>query len=140
MKQLRARGLYRPPSTNMSTQIFTALDFRACFFGGLFLSISLAIACYGRPYVIFAYNCFLKPFTNPSEKGSAGGQQDALESFYKGQAAIYDSTRAWLLRGREEMLALAAAQLRLKNEREGFRKRVWVDVGFFSSFLSNCCL
>lgn len=98
-------------------------------YGAVLLSISLAISFIGRDYLIFAYNCFLKPFIS-KPKGSTGGQQDALEAFYKGQAAIYDSTRSTLLRGRDEMLALAAAQLRLKNEREGFRKRVWVDVSF----------
>ena len=109
--------------------------------GALSLAASLAaiaILVYGQPYLVFAYNCFLKPISNSSRTARGkdqehttartGGQQDALESFYKGQAAIYDATRARLLRGRDEMLALAAAQLRLKNQRQGFRKRIWVDV------------
>jgi betaine lipid synthase len=44
-------------------------------------------------------------------------------------------TRKALLKGREEMLALAAAQLRFKAEKQGGsaeKKRIWVDVGFFS--------
>lgn len=115
----------------MATQILTALKLESYFIGGLLLCSSItlyAFAYYGGPYFIFAYNCFLKPFTATSEKGTKGGQQDALESFYKGQATIYDATRSRLLRGREEMLALAAAQLRMRNSKEGFRKRVWVDV------------
>src|SRR5579859_2004796 len=53
-----------------------------------------------KPYWLFFYSCFLKPY----EKGdmSEGGQQDALESFYRGQAQIYDATRKNLLRGRED--------------------------------------
>ncbi|KAG9643767.1 hypothetical protein KCU64_g11622, partial [Aureobasidium melanogenum] len=34
----------------------------------------------------FAYSCFLKPHTGDK----TGSQQDALESFYKTQAGIYD--------------------------------------------------
>jgi betaine lipid synthase len=48
-------------------------------------------------------------------------------------------TRKALLKGREDMLALAAAQLRAKAEKpEGSaaRKRIWVDVG--SPFTSSC--
>lgn len=86
----------------------------------------------GLPYLIFAYNCFLKPY----KTSRAGDQQDALESFYKGQAAIYDATRARLLRGRAEMLALAAAQLKHKNQSERFQRRVWVDVGLLPSVFS----
>lgn len=106
--------------------------------GALSLAASLAaiaVFVYGQPYLVFAYNCFLKPISNPSpasrgkdQGDTAAGQQDALENFYKGQTAIYDATRARLLRGRDEMLGLAAAQLRLKNQRQGFRKRIWVDV------------
>jgi betaine lipid synthase len=101
------------------------------FLGGLLVVTTVSVylvTYYAGPYVVFAYNCFFKPIGTSSEKGSLGGQQAALESFYKGQAAIYDATRSRLLKGREEMMALAAAQLRLKNEREGFKKRVWIDV------------
>jgi betaine lipid synthase len=42
-------------------------------------------------------------------------------------------TRKALLKGREDMLALAAAQLRFKAEKQenggAGRKRIWVDVG-----------
>ncbi|KAH0048743.1 hypothetical protein KCU96_g24158, partial [Aureobasidium melanogenum] len=52
------------------------------------------------------------------------------ESFYKTQAGIYDVTRSRLLRGREDMLAMAAAQLRFQLEQGQYtRKPIWVDVG-----------
>ncbi|KAG9743367.1 hypothetical protein KCU71_g4284, partial [Aureobasidium melanogenum] len=74
----------------------------------------------------FAYSCFLKPHTGDT----TGSQQDALESFYKTQAGIYDVTRSRLLRGREDMLAMAAAQLRFQLEQGQYpRKPIWVDVG-----------
>lgn len=83
-----------------------------------------------RSLLLFAYSCFLKPH----EGDGKGTQQDALESFYKTQAGVYDSTRRALLKGREDMLALVAAQLEAKAEggktKPGKQtKRVWVDVG-----------
>ena len=45
----------------------------------------------------------------------------------------YDVTRKALLKGREDMLALAAAQLQSKAEKRDSgaqRNRIWVDVGF----------
>ena len=78
--------------------------------------------------LLFFYSCFLKPHST----GAKGTQQDALESFYSGQAGIYDVTRNTLLKGREDMLALVAAQLRAKADkttRGPNQKRVWVDVG-----------
>ncbi|KAI1348426.1 hypothetical protein F5Y01DRAFT_212598 [Xylaria sp. FL0043] len=76
---------------------------------------------------LFIYSCFLKPH----EGDSKGNQQDALESFYKSQASIYDATRKRLLKGREDMLALAAAQLALKAKSVDSIKarRIWVDIG-----------
>ncbi|KAI0546465.1 hypothetical protein F4679DRAFT_410210 [Xylaria curta] len=76
---------------------------------------------------LFFYSCFLKPH----EANSKGNQQDALESFYKAQAGAYDATRKGLLRGREDMLALAAAQLTLKTKRvnSNTTKKIWVDIG-----------
>ncbi|KAJ9194895.1 hypothetical protein DTO164E3_7099 [Paecilomyces variotii] len=77
-------------------------------------------------YLKFAYASFLKPH----EKGG-NGQQQALESFYKTQASVYDATRSRLLRGREDMLGLLAAQLKLKSEKQGAKaqKPIWVDIG-----------
>lgn len=122
--------------------MFTPLDVELFMLGSFLFFTSLAlyfILNYGRPYAIFFYSCFLKPFSRERSVGRGGtssGQQDALESFYKGQAAIYDTTRGMLLKGREEMLALAAAQLKLRAEKQEFnskkvveRERIWVDIG-----------
>jgi len=82
-----------------------------------------------KSFMLFFYSCFIKPH-NGDQKGT---QQDALESFYATQAGAYDKTRKVLLRGREDMLALAAAQLEFRGEKNGTRgekKRIWVDVGY----------
>lgn len=51
------------------------------------------------------------------------------ESFYKAQADVYDATRLKLLRGREDMLGLVAAQLKHRAEAGLISQRpVWVDV------------
>ncbi len=77
------------------------------------------------PYWRFFYASFLKPHTTVS----TNGQRDALESFYSSQADAYDVTRARLLKGREDMLALAAAQLKFREGGEDMPKhRIWVDV------------
>jgi len=78
-------------------------------------------------FLRFFYASFLKPH---SGDGTGNGQQDALESFYKAQAGVYDATRKRLLRGREDMLGLVAAQLLQKaaKNRTHDPKRIWVDV------------
>ncbi|CZR55143.1 related to S-adenosylmethionine:diacylglycerol 3-amino-3-carboxypropyl transferase [Phialocephala subalpina] len=78
-------------------------------------------------FLRFFYASFLKPHTGDS----GNGQQDALESFYKAQAGVYDATRKRLLRGREDMLGLVGAQLVQKaaKERTHDTKRIWVDIG-----------
>lgn len=78
-------------------------------------------------FLRFFYASFLKPHTGD---GTGNGQQDALESFYKAQAGVYDATRKRLLRGREDMLELVAAQLvnKAASERTHDSKRIWVDV------------
>ncbi|KAJ5172684.1 hypothetical protein N7492_005277 [Penicillium capsulatum] len=77
-------------------------------------------------YFKFIWANFLKPHDK-----KAGDQQDALESFYKTQATVYDTTRHRLLRGREDMLGLVAAQLKFKQEKREIKvgKAIWVDVG-----------
>ncbi|KAL5332171.1 hypothetical protein BJX70DRAFT_408338 [Aspergillus crustosus] len=77
-------------------------------------------------YLKFIYASFLKPH----DKGG-NSQQDALESFYKTQATVYDATRKRLLRGREDMLGLVAAQIKYKVENKELRKGkpIWVDIG-----------
>lgn len=77
-----------------------------------------------RSLLQFCYGCFLKPH----EDDGTGSQQGALESFYKAQAGIYDATRSTLLRGREDMLGLVAAQLLYDNPNVSGERRVWVDV------------
>ncbi|KAH9941865.1 uncharacterized protein BXZ73DRAFT_75037 [Epithele typhae] len=81
-------------------------------------------------YAKFAYACFLKPLDlgNSSEVKTLSGQQRALEGFYRTQASIYDTTRGTLLHGREDMLQLAAAQLKHRY-RNRETKPIWVDVG-----------
>ncbi|KAI9810421.1 MAG: hypothetical protein M1826_003637 [Phylliscum demangeonii] len=80
-----------------------------------------------RSFALFFYASFVKPHTGD---GHGHRQQDALESFYKSQASVYDATRARLLRGREDMLALAAAQVQHRTSLDGpGRDRVWVDIG-----------
>lgn len=77
-------------------------------------------------FLRFFYGCFLKPHTGD---GTGNGQQDALESFYKAQAGVYDATRKRLLCGREDMLGLVAAQLTEKSATNEKRKKpIWVDV------------
>ncbi|KAI9833063.1 MAG: hypothetical protein M1819_003896 [Sarea resinae] len=75
----------------------------------------------------FFYASFLKPH----EKNHNGSQEYALESFYKSQASAYDFTRKRLLRGREDMLGLVAAQLRLKSLNGTLKesRATWVDIG-----------
>lgn len=81
-------------------------------------------------FLRFFYASFLKPHTGD---GTENGQQDALESFYKAQAGVYDATRKRLLRGREDMLGLVAAQLVQKaaKDRTHDSRRIWVDVNIF---------
>ncbi|KAL2872364.1 class I SAM-dependent methyltransferase [Aspergillus lucknowensis] len=77
-------------------------------------------------YLKFIYANFLKPHDR-----SGSSQQDALESFYKTQATVYDATRKRLLRGREDMLGLVAAQLKYKVDNKELHtgKAIWVDIG-----------
>ncbi|KAH7046041.1 hypothetical protein B0J12DRAFT_149765 [Macrophomina phaseolina] len=77
-------------------------------------------------YLRFVWGCFIKPHSGDR----TGNQQDALESFYKQQASVYDATRAKLLHGRDDMLGLVAAQLQHKANAGLYpRKPVWIDVG-----------
>lgn len=56
---------------------------------------------------------------------------DDLEDLYPfHQADIYDGTRKILLRGREDMLGLTAAQLLYSQSKGSLRRKpVWVDIG-----------
>ncbi|OCK87620.1 uncharacterized protein K441DRAFT_670456 [Cenococcum geophilum 1.58] len=109
----------------------------AFFFLGIFLTTVFVIAFRSRKspseathtihaYLKFFYACFVKPHTGDG----TGSQQDALESFYKAQADVYDATRAKLLHGRDDMLGLVAAQLKYRTQAGLIPKKpVWVDVG-----------
>ena len=77
-----------------------------------------ASPCRLQAFLLFCYCCFLKL------QGDRSTQQGFLESFYKKQAAVYDTTRVCLLQGRTEMLALVAAQLKARSKSQ----RVWIDV------------
>ncbi|KAK9463043.1 uncharacterized protein V1516DRAFT_671814 [Lipomyces oligophaga] len=99
------------------------------FAGILALAASLNFAV-AKSVFIFAYNCFFKPFSGSKDLTD---QQAALESFYQGQASIYDITRSTLLQGREMMLELAAAHLDSKTSFSAVAgskpKPVWIDIG-----------
>ncbi|GAA5959377.1 hypothetical protein JCM21900_000709 [Sporobolomyces salmonicolor] len=71
----------------------------------------------------FAWNCFFQPL------GKNANQEGRLNRFYAGQASIYDSTRAKLLRGRSTMLRLSAAHLRQQRKANPDKRLVWVDIG-----------
>jgi len=77
--------------------------------------------------LVFAWNCFLKPFL----RGSSGDHQGRLNAFYAGQAHVYDKTRRHLLKGRETMLQLLAAHLKVlpKTAGDSRKPRIWVDIG-----------
>ncbi|KAF2788961.1 betaine lipid synthase [Melanomma pulvis-pyrius CBS 109.77] len=102
---------------------------------GLFLATVFVVAFKpkaGEPknalqaYLKFFYACFVKPHSGDG----TGNQQDALESFYKAQAEVYDATRGRLLQGREDLLGLVAAQLKHRTEAGLISQRpVWVDIG-----------
>lgn len=106
-----------------------------------FLSVTFTLALYGlsrqsksaapiSTFWTFCYACFLKPHNGDGD----GNQQDALESFYQAQASIYDATRSRLLRGREDMLGLVAAQLKHRVAEGAIRQKpVWVDVSLLVS-------
>lgn len=103
---------------NILAYIHTSLGFSQ-------IALPKAVSEYLVPSWRFFYVSFLKPHTTVS----TNGQQDALESFYSSQADAYDVTRARLLKGREDMLSLAAAQLKFRECRTEMPKhRVWVDV------------
>ncbi|KAI0763515.1 hypothetical protein BD413DRAFT_643130 [Trametes elegans] len=100
---------------------------------GLVLSVvALCLLCRRQLWIYwkFCYACFLKPVNhgNAADVKTLIGQQRALEGFYRTQAEIYDATRGRLLCGREDMLQLAAAQLKHRLGDQS-TKPIWVDVG-----------
>lgn len=94
------------------------------------LSTVISIAAWqsrlARSILKFAWNCFLKPVRG-------GSQKERLDSFYAGQADVYDDTRGGLLKGRDTLLRLVASHLKTQGKvnrhvREGAPK-VWLDIG-----------
>ena len=77
-----------------------------------------------KTVITFVYYCFLQPL------GKAGivDQAGRLDRFYQGQSDVYDKTRGTLLRGRERMLRLVAADLAARSTNTN-RKPIWIDVG-----------
>lgn len=76
-----------------------------------------------RSLLVFAWACFVKPMASKAKKRNSTEQQQALETFYKTQAHVYDKTRSILLKGRKECLKLSIAHLQKKTD------LVWIDVG-----------
>lgn len=80
-------------------------------------------------------------------RGSTQAQK--LDSFYAGQADVYDDTRAYLLKGRETMLQLVASHVKHQDQEGmvtpsvqagGARKpRIWVDIGGGTGGSSRTC-
>ncbi|KAI9070341.1 S-adenosyl-L-methionine-dependent methyltransferase [Trametes sanguinea] len=117
---------------DVALQLHATLRHNAVAYGSLLSSLVLAVLFRHQLWVYwkFFYACFLKPVEhgNTADVKALTGQQRALEGFYRTQAEIYDATRGTLLRGREDMLQLAAAQLKHRlGARES--KPIWVDIG-----------
>lgn len=130
--------LLSPLTRDPLMQVLVVLGSLVLFLSGIFLAAFSANSKYADAkdtvfaYGKFVYGCFIKPHSGDA----TGNQQDALESFYKEQATAYDATRAKLLRGREDMLGLVAAQLKHRKESGALMsKSIWVDVS--ALLLSN---
>ena len=124
-------GIYQrltEPITQASFASVCLVVLVVAYFVLSFTELSLLRKTYNaiHHYSTFVYSCFLKPHSGDG----TGNQQDALESFYKSQASIYDATRNRLLQGRQDMLALVAAQVRYRRESGQIaQKPIWVDIG-----------
>lgn len=75
-----------------------------------------------RLILVFSWACFIKPIMGKL-KGKPSEQQQLLENFYQNQAHVYDLTREYLLKGRQQCLELAVAHLTKRQQ------LVWVDIG-----------
>lgn len=79
-----------------------------------------------RSILKFAWNCFLKPVRG-------GSQRERLDSFYAGQADVYDDTRGGLLKGRDTLLQLAASHLKTQSKVNRHSRangpKIWLDIG-----------
>ncbi|TFK44649.1 hypothetical protein BDQ12DRAFT_593303 [Crucibulum laeve] len=88
---------------------------------GLCTASGLAVHFF-KPQLKFVWHCFFRPLGLDDQKAR-------LEKFYRGQAEVYDSTRSFLLRGRNTMLALSSGHLRAMRVRSPHKRLVWVDIG-----------
>lgn len=116
------------PLTQISLASVVLVLIVASYFILSFTELSLLRKTYNAwaQYSKFIWSCFLKPHTGDGTHS----QQDALESFYKAQATVYDATRHRLLQGREDMLALVGAQAKHRRETGQIsHKPIWVDIG-----------
>ncbi|KAI0084521.1 hypothetical protein BDY19DRAFT_1060226 [Irpex rosettiformis] len=94
------------------------------------ISIVLAVSWKTiKPFLVFAWMCFFRPIGKKE-----GSQQSRLDSFYQGQADVYDATRHRLLRGRHTLLRLCAAHLRHMKTLHPDKPLVWVDIGGGTGF------
>ncbi len=116
---------------DVPSQVSVAFRQHALLYGGLCAVLAACLLFHRQlwPYWRFFYACFLKPVDhgNAADVKALSGQQRALEGFYRTQAEVYDVTRGLLLCGREDMLQLAAAQLKHRMDAQS-GKPIWVDV------------
>ncbi|KAG8984034.1 hypothetical protein FRB93_006827 [Tulasnella sp. JGI-2019a] len=78
---------------------------------------------------VYIWNCFFRPFLS---RKPSGDHREHLDAFYQGQADVYDSTRPYILKGREMMLQLMASHLNAQPVLVGSglpKKKIWVDIG-----------
>ena len=61
-----------------------------------------------------------------------------MYKFYEGQAEVYDTTRNGLLLGRNTLLGLSAAHLRVLRASSPKGRLVWVDIGGGTGAFSDC--
>ena len=109
------------------TDVFYEIGLTKLFVGGSVTVVALMVLSTRinraiRSLLVFAWACFVKPLLS-KPRSKPREQQQALEQFYENQAHVYDSTRRFLLKGREDCLQLAASHLPQK------KNMVWVDIG-----------
>ncbi|SCV73196.1 BQ2448_7121 [Microbotryum intermedium] len=104
---------------------FTKSSVASGYILSLTMVLAIVFAFAGAMHVAlqFCWNCFFKPL------GKSKDQEGRLNTFYSGQADIYDKTRNALLRGRRTMLKLSAAHLREQRKTDPSKRLIWLDVG-----------
>lgn len=80
-------------SDSYSAIRYLPTGFQFVAFASILVATYFAVTA-GKPYVLFAWNCFIKPFLKRKPAGiDSEDHQRRLEQFYEGQADIYDVTR-----------------------------------------------